>query len=314
MTMLVNRSNVDPLNGAPRQEVVPGSADDPFKATEADISPTIPDSPSGMDFAGVTARYLQTAPSSEASPAEATPPSPSNEAETKPSSPAPEASKTPLQEAIDGGTLDEYIRGLVAEQAKPLVGDALRAQQSSYDKTITSLKAQLDEALEAQKRAEREGKLEDLSEEEQEILRNKWEYEDKLAALDAREAEIDAYWKDVYVVKLAPEAERFGVTADELAACATPEDMDKLVAERELSFYRNGGIPAAAPSASTYAGVTPQTPSEPEPKVPAGAHAPSDTGGESVVTPPRTFNTAPNRDAMLENLSASPWVSLPIPN
>lgn len=308
----------DEESGLSFQVVEPGSADDPFADRSTAASPAPVPSPGTGDPSGVPApASTGDVPNVQPQTTNPTPSPTPAQPVTAPTAPAtPAAELSPMQKAIQEGTLDQYIEGLVAEKAKPAIGEALRAQQSSYDKRINALQDELKAAREASLKAEREAKLnnEDLTEEEREVLRNKWELEDEKQRLQAYEEELDGYFRTIYIAKLSETAAQFGVTADELAAINEPEEMDAYVAQKELEFYRSGKhltttteVPAKTVETPSAPAATPSAP------VPAGATAPTDLGGNAPLQPPAQLEDGVGMDVMARNLNKLGWESVPIP-
>ena len=294
------------------QVVEPGSADDPFTARNQHTSPALGASPANLGLIGgvqmvqsVDGPQVQTPPPvstpSPAAPAApvAQPPAPL----AAPATPAPELS--PMQKAIQDGALDTYVAGLVNES----VGKALRSQQSSYDKRIDALEQELGAAREATLKAEREGKLEGLTEDEQQTLRDKWALEDERQQLNAEINEADVYFHSLYVAATVQEYAQYGVTAEDLEQIEEPEEIDVFVREKELEYYRSGAhlkteIPTRTVESSAAQPIV----------APAGAQAPTDVGGGAPSNPPAKFDESVGLDAMARNLNNLPWQSLPMPN
>jgi len=286
-------------------EVTPGGPDDPFTAHNQTSLPAAAASPvqlaGGAVMAtpaeGYTAPVTQVVPSASVqhvTPAQVAP-------AVAPATPAtPAAPLDSLQQAIADGKLAEYIAGQIKEQT----GKVVSGLQSSYDKRVAALERERDEAREAIKNAQREAKLtsEDLTDDEKDILREKWKLEDERALLDQEVAQADLYYKSLYVAGLAQEYAQFGVTAEALEQFSEPEEMDNFVRDQELAFYKSGRVvTAVVPSGTAVAaGATASN-------VPAGATAASDVGGGAPASAPKQPNSGTGIDAMKENLANLKW-------
>lgn len=214
----------------------------------------------------------------------------------------PAAPLSPLQQAIQDGKLDEYIDGQIEAKA----GTVVRGLQSSYDKRVAALEKERDEAREAIKTSQRQAKLnsEDLTDEEKEILQEKWKLEDEREALRQETEAADEYFKSLYVAGLAQEGAQFGVTAADLMQFSEPEEMDNFVRDKELAFYKAGGVIAAVVPSGVATATTPG--------VPAGATAATDIGGSGAPqSPAKAPPTGTGVDAMKEHLAQLKWESVP---
>lgn len=313
MTMAVVDAVTLEESGFSIQEVEPGSADDPFTVLNQRPSPNpgmASPARSGLiggvqmvqseDGTQVQPRVLvSTQPPASAPVAPVTPAAP-----TTPATPEPELS--PMQKAVQDGSLDTYVAGLVKDQ----IGTILRSQQGSYDKRITTLTDELKAAREAALVTAREGKLENLTDDEQQILREKWAIEDERRMLDAEIEVADTYFRSMYVATLIQDYAQFGVTAEDLEQLDEPEEMDAFVAEKELSYYRSGQhLTAVVPAHQVESSAV-----QPVETAPAGAQAPTDVGGSGPSTTPAKFDESPGLDVMARNLNNLPWQSLPMPN
>lgn len=192
-----------------------------------------------------------------------------------------------------------------------------RAAQSAADQRAAELERQLREAQEAQRKADREARLEspELSDDDREALRKTWALEDRQAELDAREAELDAYHRELYIVALEQEHAQYGVTAAQLEQFATPELMDAFVEARKVAYEAAGlvtqtqVVPSSPPVAQPNGGAVQQRQTAPPP----GATLPADT--VSAPPPPSrpAFRTDASRDALRDNLEAMEWETLRVP-
>ena len=286
------------------QVVEPGGPDDPFTDLNRAASSAFNAASPAVEVSGGTP-VVQPGDGLKSQPVvqPVTTPSPTPAPATTQPTATPEADLTPMQQAIKDGKLDEYIDGLVGEK----VGTALRSQQGNYDKRYNALKDELDAAREAAKKSEREGKLAELSDDEADILKNKWELEDERSALNAYSDELDNYFRAMYVANLVQQAEQFGVTAEALEQFTEPEEMDVFVKDKELEWFRSGKTTTTVPARTV---VVPEGTTE---QAPAGASAQTDIGGGAPSAPPATLETGVGLDAMAANINKLPWVTLRMP-
>lgn len=290
MTMLVNNSDPE-FNPT---VVAPGSSDDPFSVNydKASAASPAPGTPPASTTDG-----LQVQPNTTAAPTTAL----STAALAAPATVTPVTPLRTIDELLKDPTLAETIAGLVNEK----VGTALRSQQSSYDKRLAEQEKDLKEAREAILKAERNGKLEGLSDDEQEIIKNKWALEDKQRDLEEYEETLDDYWRSMYVAELIKENGQFGVTVDDLEALKEPEEMDLFVLRKEAEFYRSGGT-KQVPATQAVSGTALES-------VPAGVFAPTDVGGSAPSAPPAKLEEGTGMDVMARNMNALKWETLPLP-
>lgn len=178
---------------------------------------------------------------------------------------------------------------------------ALRAQQSQYDKTIQKFQETAKAASQRAKDVERTAKLsaDDLTDAEKDLLKGKWALEDREEALTEAEEANEAFFRTVYIGRLAAANEQYGVTAEQLEALSEPEEMDAVCLRAELAYFKAGKHLTLQEALS-----------QPEPKkeepVPAGASAPTDVGGTGVTAPPPELSKGRGIDAMVESLKALP--------
>lgn len=284
--------------------VTPGGADDPFtKNTPVVPSNQVVASPAEPAQPGF--RLVGAEEGTKLVPSQAVvSPTPSSPATAPVVSATPGHEPSPLELAVSEGRLEEYI----AEQARDAAQRVARAQQSSYDKQAAELRNQLKDAQVALKQREREGKLanEDLSEQEKDLLRGKWELEDERVALDEYNAETDIFFRRVFIANLVQENPQFGVTAEDLEAFEEPEEMEAFVKDAEINFWRTGGKATVIPSSAPVASAPQEKPA------PAGASAPSDIGGQPAYTPAATASKGMGVDAVKQTIESLPWVAVNI--
>ena len=287
------------------EEVVPGSANDPFSVNydpnSTGVTPTSPvEIPSRGAEPVVPAEGTKIVPQTPG--AASTPAAPATTPQTPATPVAAPAEKAPevKAEPVD---VEAVVRKAVEETR--------RAVQSSYDKRLAAIETERQAEREAAIKAQRESKLssEDLTDDEKDILKQKWELDDQKAELDSYNKELDTYYAQMFVATLVNDYKQFGVTAEALEAFDDPDEMEAFAKDQELNFYRNGGTAAAViPS------TAPVSTSEPDPKAPAGASAPTDLGGQAVSAPPVVLSREANSYAFRDNLNKLPWESLPMPN
>lgn len=146
----------------------------------------------------------------------------------------------------------------------------------------------------------REVQIKGLPEAEQAKLRASWDLEDKTRAVDAYRTEVEGYHDDVDLVRLLTEYAEFGVTEDELKAL--PIDERELHCEQKRAEHWEKQAKAKGQPGTDGQTQPPAQPSPPQRPVPAGAHAPSDTGGGGAPEPPPQPNTEQGPAAMADNI------------
>ena len=289
----------------PIEEVVPGSPEDPFTAKNQGVSPDqVEASPAKPVIGGTVQAQAVDGPKSPSEPnGTTTPPAPAPATGALPTPEAP--ARTLAQMLEEDSDAKELIAGLIKEKT----GEALRSQQSSYDKKINSLQEDLKAAREAAIKAERESKLsaEDLTDEEKDTLRRKYELDDRETALKEYDNELEGMYKSLTVAKLVESHGQFGVTEEILGTMDDPDAMEVFAKDKELEAYRSGTLPGgtkAVPDRSVTASAASQ---ENQAPVPAGASAPSDTGGGAPASPPIQLSQDAGVDALASNLNKIPW-------
>ena len=312
-------------NELPFTVVEPGSANDPFTAhpTVASVAVGNPQTPGEVVAAVGDGPQVQTPivaqPPLVQTPVVITNPVVANTPVAPVQVPAPvvpvvpvePVTLSPAEQALKDGKLAEYIASQVAEANSK----ALRAQQSAYDKTIQKFKDEADEAKKAALRVERDGflKSDDLSDNEKDLLKKKWELDDRAAEIGEYEKKVDDYWMKVYRANLVSEKAQFGVTVEELEQFTEQSDMEKFALEKELAFYRDGKTTQIPSTAVTPQMTPPAVVATPEQPAPAGASAPSDIGGGSVVAPQVKWEDGSGVDVMARNINRLPWTTVSLP-
>lgn len=286
----------DPDTGIVYEEVKPGAPDDPFAPKDQGTSPPLAASPADDGTGGVKTHGLvadgTVAGSQAASP-------------TQPLTPEA-ASAAPVGEDDGLPKTQEDLKALIASQLE----EARRTQQSVADKRIDALAKELKDTREASIKAEREAKLNspDLSEDDRSALEKVWALDDREQKLNQREADVEDFFSKSYLVALAQDYGKFGVKAEDLDG-KTPEEMDSFVHEKELTFYRNGGV---AQTKTSAVAVKAEEPVKAE--VPAGAQAPSDVAGGAPAAPQTPAVEGKGPDALAQAINNAPWETVRLPN
>lgn len=298
-----------------RYEVVePGSAEDPFTTQRSQPSMQVAPSPVATNFGSPVAPMadgpqVQTPQPSTPTPAPVSQPAVSPT--PVPATPAPATPKAePAPEPTPAAPPPVDIDRLVKDE----VGKALRSQQSSYDKRIAALEAEKEAAREAARKAERDAKLnnEELTEEERAVLRDRYALDDEREELNKYADDLDGYYRQLYVGGLLQDYGQFGVTAEELEAISEPEEMDVYVRDKELEFYRSGGVPSVTQQVPSRAVESPVAP-QPQEQVPAGAVAPSDVSGPGAPPAPAPqWDQGVGPQSLARNLNNLPWETVSI--
>lgn len=227
------------------------------------------------------------------------PPAPTDGQQLQAPPPAPPAEAEVQPGGEEDLTEEEYQRfrqQLQDELAAPYE-EKLRTLQSGQDKARAAVEAKLEDAnarLDQMMQDMREGKLQGLSPDEQTALRKTWALDDREKKLNEYEANVKNFHSDTDVLALLNEYGPFGVTEEALAA--VPVDERELFCEQKRAEYWEQQAKAKQ--------APPQQPpaSQPQQPVPAGATAPSDTGGGGAVEPPQQPNPNQGPDAMADNI------------
>lgn len=294
----------DEVTGIRMEEVDPDSDDDPLLTDEARAARTTASGavpapvPTGTEVA-----------SQQAAPAPTEPPatvvSPTEVASPASVETVAEEEVSDEETAAALGRLDAFLN----EQVDAKVASALRGR----DQTITRLQKEHTEALKTLRQELRETKLVGLDEDEQKVLQKKWDFEDRNALLDEREAALDGYDKDLMIATFIMKFEKYGVTEEGLAGKSVAE-MELFCAETKASHFEKlaqGGIHAAAPQ-KPVAKVEPSVLAQPAPPAPAGLTAPSDVGSGTPAPKEQEFDKGQGRDVMLKNLQNLPSESIQV--
>ena len=283
----------------PTKVVEPGSKSDPFSVNYDPTSDATAVSPTPVIPSGVA----------RANPADGLQVQSSTATATSGAAPAGGA-QTASPAATSDETAQKQLEDLEA-RIKEQVGKAVRGVQSASDKRIAALEKELNAAREAAIKAERDAKLnsDDLTDEEKDLLREKFKLDDEKAKL---KADIDAnlkYHRELQVARLASEYSKYGVTADDLDALDDPDAMESFAKDKALEFFQSGKSLQEAIAQAPV--VTPQAAStSAEPVVPAGATAPSHVGGDAPAAKPPEFLKGSDKGSFYANFSNLPTETL----
>lgn len=323
---------IDPTTGM-KYEVVEGGSDDPFSkendgVTSVESRPV--EGPSAQP--PVNAQPPAGAP---ADPATTVVPQPS-QVPTQEAAPAPDpapAGPAPAVEGEEPWTEEERealskLSSFLNETVETQTTAELRRQQSGYDRTIAKLQRDVGErqAAEAElKQHIRNLQLDKMPPEEKERMQAIFVQEDKSAALEQWQSDLEAYHRDLLTTTYTIEFGPFGVNEEALVECETPEEMEALCLEAKANYYEaraNGLVPAAAPSTQVPAPPTaplgvranvqpvasaPVSTAQPQqPQVPAGATSPSHVGGGGLPPEGDQLSTEQSPEAFAANLGKLP--------
>lgn len=339
-------SVIDPESGLPVQVVEPGSQDDPFTdrsrvastaastgapaeppAVSADGTPVTQPVPQPGSQTAVqppaAAPVIQPAqPATNAVPpvVEVIPAGSQPTTQPAPAAPVPAAPATPAPDAESLKSLADLIRG----SANEAVQEALRTQQSSYDRRAAVTDRQLQDArqreIDAQARV-RDLETRDLTAEERATVMARYAQEDKAEELQAWEDQLVDYHRGVLTRDLIAEYGEFGVTPEVLEQVESPDMMEAYCFEvkaNTLEARIASGVPAPAPvpavaqppaqpGATVTAVPEPQAQAQPEPQVPAGFNAPVYNGAGGSSAPGKEFDQSSSPEAMTKNLRNLGW-------
>lgn len=208
--------------------------------------------------------------------------------------------QTPQSQAAPPAAKPDETPALTPDKVEAMLNErlskAVRSMQSASDKKIAALEKQLSDAQEARLKADRDAKLnsDELSDEEKDILRDKYALEDEKSKLKQQIEANEKYHRELAIATLSKDFGQFGVTADELDAIDDVDAMEKFAKDKELDFYRSGKTLAQAIAAAPVETVGST--------VPAGATAPSHVGGEAPAAKPYEFDTKVGRNSLLANM------------
>ncbi len=281
------------------EEVVPGSADDPF--TKASATPASPSpSPAGGTGADAAsgAETVVDASATTVDPASTTVVEDTDE------------ELSPDEEAAIS-VLIEQIRAEVRTEELPKVQSAYDRRIAALDRSATAAAqaaAVREQALQAQVR---EAQLNGLSDEEKTRLRSEWNLVDETAKVDAYRQEVEAYHKEVYILDcVAQFGTELGITADDLVDFNSPEEIEAFIKDSALAHYRD--LAAGRTVAPVEAKPAATKPVSAATATPAGLDAASDGGAGSAVPSVVKFDPRPGKDAMLNNIKNGAWETVKV--
>ena len=329
---------IDPAtNQAVNIEVVNGGPDDPFAPKDsAGTSGAVPQgtpqepvspTPEANVEPNPAAPAAPTAPAPAVQPAAPVvvgpPPAPVSPVQVVQTPAAPQPVAQPAQAPVEAAptkTLEELVSWRE---------DALRTQQSGYDKQAAGLRSSLEQnkgEIDTLTQELREIKLDGLPEEERDAMRKAYEDADRGKNLGAWETELLGFHDDLNVQSLETEYGKYGVTAEMLRACDSPEDMEILARDAQIQYLTanpapaTNVVPTTAPvTAEPVAQVptpepAPAVPAAPVAQVPPGAMATPDMGGQGTAPTPKQFNEEASSEAMKDNLGDMGWQTVSVPN
>lgn len=267
--------------------------------------------------------------------------------------PVQEPAQQPAQTApAPVPTTQEGVADLARWNEEQVEG-ARREQQGNYDRRADQLTRQFQNDLAgaqeqtAQLRAQvREIQVQGLSDDERATVMARLDQEDRSDELQTWENELNSYHKGLMALSLETENADFGVNADDLMQFETPEEMEAFCLEQKataldqrVAALTNGAAPATTQPAQQPAPVVAQAPAQPaqpsqvvapayeppagfvlvretpqaEPQIPAGAVAPSDTGGGGTPPNPNELSKELGSEALKGNLGKMGWESIRLP-
>ena len=314
----------DPETGLRVTVVEPGSPEDPFTKGGASVPVEQVVDPSAQAQVTMTGD-VPTAPANQA-PAQTQAPQAAPQAQ--PGTQAPDQATAGTEPTTEDEWSQEEQEALAKLQTflSGSTEEALRRQQSSYDRTISVLKGQLDERANQQTelaKQVRELQLNGLPQDEAAKLRTKFEEDDKKAELDAYAQELEGWHRELLTTAFVQAYGAYGVGEEQLSSCETPEAMEALCLEAKADYFERkaNGEPLPAPTTATPngkpAGITAadvrNASTDPNAsQVPAGAQKPTDVGGGGPAPEGSKWRTDASPDALADNLRNLPVASVRI--
>lgn len=323
-------------------DVVDGGPNDPFvpknqEGTSEGASQGAPQEPTGSQPEGI----VQPNPAVTAAPepqvtepkvtAVGPPPDPVSQVQVQPAQ-AP-ASTAPPAVAPAPTSSPEDLAPLAAwmQEQQTSTQEALRQQQSTYDKRAATLEGQIESSTTQMRGLTdqvRELGMRDLTPEEQQQARDRFAQEDKTKELEGWQKELTGFHDDLNAQSILVDYSQYGVTTEMLQGCESPEEMEILARDQQIAFLTQTGAPVTAgvtqPATTPVepAQVTPVAsqpvqaviPEAPVAQVPAGATAPVDMGAGGQAPAQKTFNEEPSSQAMEENLKNMGLETVQLPN
>lgn len=297
---------VDPMVGTTQPSPDPSAAPQPDPSAPVASAPA---APAGSSKGGGTPPTPASTPPAPAAPAPQPPAGePPPAAPTVPPEGPPQAAQPPPEGEEEDLTEEQYqqARTRLQEELKgELRGEYdARLEQSRTD-SARATDAVKQELVETKARVDqmtaemREGQIKGLPPEEQERLRTAWANEDKVKEINDYQKEVEEYHAEADVVYLLGLYNQYGVTEEELNK--VPIDEREAFCEAKRADYWEQRAQGKGPPA-TNGQPQQQAPPASQQPVPAGATAPSDTGGGGPVAQPVQPNTDKGLDAMAANI------------
>ena len=285
-----------------------GSKDDPFTTVSEPAQPTVSsqEGASGSEPSGAPVESPPAPASVPQPPVSPTPPPSPDQTSMSDQLDSPGESDTAVSDdnaddiqklATFRTQLLDELRGEMSEGHE----EELRRQQGGQDRVIAGLRSQQQEAdqrYDTMQSELREVKLNGLPPEQQTRLREQWTSDDQTTKLDAYKNELEQYHLELDDFRLISTYGQFGVTEEILTQ--VPAD------ERE-SFCESVRADYWEEQAQQQPAANQQPPPQQQPTapVPAGASAPSDTGGNPLPSKPDEPNSSKGQGAMADNISRS---------
>lgn len=218
--------------------------------------------------------------------------------------------------------LEDYLAEQREMLRKEIREEELPKVQSGLDRKIAALeqeREQYKKELEEVNRQIREQSIAHLPEKDQEEIRKGWATQDKARENDAYADELVKYHDDLEAMRLGIEYGEYGVTAEELAEIE-PDQRLVYCKDKQIEWIKehpdqvatrstNGSAkkPEAVPTRTTQ-------PSQQRQPVPAGARAPSDTGGSAAPNPAPKQVEGKGVDAMANSIAdRDSWETVSFP-
>jgi hypothetical protein len=205
----------------------------------------------------------------------------------------------------DGGgddtDLDAYFAARLRQELPKI--------QSGWDRQNQLLKSQLEEQrteMSNLQRSIREGQLSQLSQEDQAKLRSQWDAEDAKKDIDHKLKATDDFFFNTYAFSVLTRFTEFGVTEEELLACESVEDMDKLALGKKADYFEalaKGKTPEEL-KAQAAQSAQKKAPAGGKSKAPAGSSARTDIGGGGAPDQQRGLLTDQGMSSMSENIKS----------
>jgi len=286
------------------QEIEPGSVDDPLNRGSA------PAAASTATAEGATATEAGTAAGGQATAPGAT----EDEEDESSTATAGGEDETSEEDTAALQRLDDFLEEERARIRKEVEDTIVPRVQSGLDRQIADLKRQNEDLAKQQEetnRQIREQYIASLSPEEQVKMREAWANEDTAKENDSYAAELQAYHDDLDFYRLMLEHGEY-VKEEDLQA-VEPDRRELFCKDKAIEWLRAN--PAGVTQAPKVNGAQPK-PQAAQPKrqpAPAGARAPSDTGGGAPPNPSAKQVEGKGLDAMAASVGdRDSWETFPV--